>query len=82
VSDEGVVLRDELDRLLAAEPFEPFRIKLLNGDWHDIFNPRNVALMELEVFFGPPDQNWFVFPIDKIASIESLMADFHGDAHP
>jgi hypothetical protein len=24
-----------------------------------------------------PDQNWVFFPIDKIASFESLTADFH-----
>jgi hypothetical protein len=27
----------------------------------------------------PPDQNWVLFPLDKIASIESLMADFPGE---
>jgi len=28
----------------------------------------------------PPDQNWAIFSLDKIASIESLIADFHGEA--
>ena len=73
------MLRDELHDLIDREPFEPFRIKLVNGDVHDFFHPQNVAIQKTLVQVSPPDQNWFIFPIDKIASIESLIADFPGE---
>ncbi len=72
------MLRDELEDLIAQEPFEPFRIKLVNGDFHDVFNPQNVALLVWTFHIMPPDQNWMIFPIDKIAAVESLIADYHG----
>jgi hypothetical protein len=62
------------------EPFEPFRLKLVNGDWHDVFYPQNMVVMKTIVTLTPPDQNWVIFPIDKINSVESLIADFTG--HP
>jgi hypothetical protein len=74
------VLRNELEDLLAHEPFEPFRLKLVNGDRHDVFYPHNVGLLGFTVYIPQPDQNWVIFPIDKIASIESLIADYHGHA--
>jgi len=73
------MLREELQILIEREPFEPFRIKLVNGDIHDVFHPHNTAVLEWSVSIMPPDQNWVVFPLDKIASIESLMADFPGE---
>jgi len=36
--------------------------------------------MKTIVTLTPPDQNWVIFPIDNISSIESLIADFTG--HP
>ncbi len=74
------MLRDHLQDLIDRQPFEPFRIKLVNGDSCDVFYPQNVALLRDEVNINPPDQNWILFPIDKITSVESLIADYHGNA--
>ncbi len=74
------MLRDDLQDLIDKEPFEPFRIKLVNGDAHDVFHPQNVAVLTTTVNITPPDQNWVLFPIDKIASVESLIADYPGQA--
>jgi hypothetical protein len=73
------MLREQLRELIDREPFEPFRIKLVNGDAHDVFYPDNTAVQKWTVSITSPDQNWVVFPIDKIASVESLIADFHGE---
>ena len=73
------MIRDELARLIAREPFEPFQIKLVNGDAHNIFYPHNIAVEKTTVSIMWPDQNWVVFPLDKIASLESLIADFAGE---
>ncbi len=73
------MIRGELERLMSSRPFEPFRMKLLNGDYHDLFDPKSLALLESGgVMIASQDGNWVIFPFDKIAAIESLFADFHG----
>jgi hypothetical protein len=76
-------MRAQLRRLLYSPSFEPFSIKLVNGDRWDIFDPHTVSLEGREVFIAAHDQNWVVFPINKINSVESLIADYQGqvDAH-
>jgi hypothetical protein len=32
------MIRDELGRLIGRDPFEPFQIKLVNGDAHHVFH--------------------------------------------
>ena len=34
---EGRMIRNHLRQLLAREPFEPFRIRLLSDLYHDVF---------------------------------------------
>ena len=72
----GIQLR--LHRLLYSGRFEPFRIKLVNGDYHDVFDPQTVSFERRVVFIAENNQNWVVFPFTKINSIESLMADYQG----
>jgi hypothetical protein len=72
-------IRADLKRLPRAEPFEPFQIKLVNGDGHQVFHAGNVAVLKTTVIILWPDQNWVTFPLDKIASLESLIADFPGE---
>jgi hypothetical protein len=74
------MIRTRIRRLLAAEPFEPFRIKLVNCDVHDIFDPQTVSLERDVIFIASTDQNWVMFPFSKINSIESLIADYHGES--
>lgn len=59
--------------LLAREPFLPFRIKLVNGDAHDVAYPNLVALLADGIFLTSFDGHWVEFPFDRIASIESLV---------
>jgi hypothetical protein len=70
--------RDHLRDLLAADPFEPFRLKLINGDIHDVFDPQTVSPGRHEVFIALPDLNWVSFAYDKINSVESLISDYQG----
>ena len=37
------LMEEDLGDLLSREPFEPFRIKLVNGDAHDVATPNNVT---------------------------------------
>ena len=74
------MIRTRIRRLLAATPFEPFRINLVNRDAHDIFDPQTVSFERDVIFIAATDQNWAMFPFSKINSVESLMADYHGQS--
>jgi len=67
-------------RFVYAERFEPFRIKLIHGDYHDVFDPNTVSFERQVLFIASTDQNWVVFSYSKINSIESLIADYHGQS--
>lgn len=68
-----------LEDLFTAEPFEPFRLRLVNGDSHDVFYPQAVSLLRGSLNLYHADGNWAIIPYDKIAAIESLIADFQGN---
>ncbi len=54
-------------------PFERFRIKLVSGDFHDVARPLSMALLSVGVYIVSQDGHWAIFPINRIASIESLL---------
>ena len=72
------MIEHRLRILLAAQPFEPFRIKLVNGDGHDVVYADLVAVLEVGVYVTTQDGHWAEFPFDRIASFESLVSDFPG----
>jgi len=72
------MIRDELLDLSGREPFEPFRIKLVNGDFYNVFDPLSLAIQAAGVTIAASDGGWVVFPFDKINSIESLIEDYIG----
>jgi hypothetical protein len=80
VTRGAVVLNDELKDLLLKEPLEPFRVKLMNGEWHDVFYPENVAMLGGVLYLALPDQNCVLIPFRGIASVESLIADYPSHA--
>jgi hypothetical protein len=73
-------IRVQLLELSRAEPFEPFRIRLVNGDAHNVSDPQSLVVEAERVWLFPPDQHWVVFPIVRINSMESLVSDFRGEA--
>jgi len=74
------VIERELRALLQRQPFEPFRIKLVNGDGHDVLYPDLVALLEDGVYVASQDGHWAEFPYDRFASFESLLGNFFAGA--
>lgn len=67
-----MIPRDILD-LLARDPFVPFRIKLVNGDAHDVTHPALVAFLEEGLFISYSSGEWAEFPFAHVASLESLI---------
>ncbi len=70
------MIEDEVRTLLEREPFEPFRITLINGDRHDVLYPAMVAVLEEGLFMTLQGGHWAQFPFDRVASFESLLGDF------
>jgi hypothetical protein len=66
-------MKQELIALLDREPFSPFRIKLINGDAHDVSEPATAAPLERGVYLAPHDREWAEFRYNRIASLESLL---------
>ena len=69
-------MRNEIIELLAREPFEPFRITLVNGNFHDVFDPLSVVVQRRTLMIASSDQNWATIAILNINSVESLIADY------
>ena len=72
------MIERELRALLRRQPFEPFRIKLVNGDGHDVSDADLVALLEEGIYVLSAGGHWAQFPFDRVASFESLVGDFQG----
>lgn len=68
------MMEEEIKRLLDRDPFEPFRIKLVNGDARDVSAPEVVAIMEEGIYIASQDGLWAEFPYERIASLECLIA--------
>jgi hypothetical protein len=66
-------MKEEVRKLLVREPFDPFRIKLINGDAHDVPYPMSAALLERTFFIAMNDGEWVEFRYSRIASLESLL---------
>jgi hypothetical protein len=65
--------KDDLQDLLAREPFEPFRIRLTSGDHYDVRDPFSVALMRSRAFIALPNSDRSVLvPYLHIAALETL----------
>jgi hypothetical protein len=65
---------EHIQELLERDPFEPFVIKLTNGDVHVVQTPHAVALMGTRIFVAFPNGKWAIIPLAHIASVESLQA--------
>jgi hypothetical protein len=60
---------------LRREPFEPFEIRLSNGEVHPIRHPENVALGKIRIVIAYPEVDRMVHcSLVHINSIEALQS--------
>ncbi len=66
---------EALDELLAAVPFEPFRIKMINGDSFDIVLQEALVIFRDQghAFLAMSHGHWATFRLAFISSFESLL---------
>ena len=67
------MIEREIRDLLRRDPFVPFRVKLVNGDAHDISHPWLVAELKDGLYVLYASGEWVIFAYERVASLESLI---------
>ena len=72
------MLRDELLRLLRAQPFVPFRIVMNNGDKYEVPHPEFVHVGPTSIYYyfpgmPPPEvSDWRILSVLLVAHLEPV----------
>lgn len=66
---------ETIQELLNRRPFEPFEIRLSNGEVHQVRHPENVALAKTRVAIAYPEADRIVLcSLVHINSVEAVRA--------
>ncbi len=63
---------EAMRELLQRQPFEPFEIRLTNGEKHEVRHPEMALLLESRLVIALPDDQMVICPLLHIASVETL----------
>ena len=67
--------RDAMLELLRRQPFEPFEMRLTNGEKHKIRHPEMALLQRSRIVVSVPNSDRMVIiPLLHIASVETLQS--------
>ena len=61
----------DIEELLDAEPFDPFRILMSDGKSYDVRNPGLVVPMETKLFLALTRDRWKFLSYQNITTVES-----------
>ena len=64
----------DIVELVEAEPFEPFRIRMSDGQSYDVTNPHLVVPMESKLFIALPKDRWRFLSYQNMTSVEDRNA--------
>jgi hypothetical protein len=66
---------DAIREFLRREPFEPFAIRMSNGEVHEVRHPECAIVMKTKVIVGYPEQDRSVYcALIDINAVEALQA--------
>ena len=65
---------DAMQELLRRQPFEPFEIRLTNGETHELRHPEMALLLTSRLVIALPDDHMVICPLRHIASVETLQS--------
>jgi hypothetical protein len=65
---------DAMQELLRRQPFEPFEIRLTNGEKCEIRHPEMALLLKSRLVVALPDDRMVICPLLHIASVETLQS--------
>ena len=63
---------ESMRELLLRQPFEPFEIRLTNGEKHEVRHPEMALLLRSRLVIALPDDRMVICPLLHIASVETL----------
>src|SRR5207244_5639857 len=62
----------DIQKLLEKKPFEPFRVRMADGNYYDLTNPELVVGMEPDLFIELPKGSWKFLSYPNMTIIESI----------
>lgn len=65
---------DAMERLLRRRPFEPFQIRLSDGEKYDVRHPEMALLLKSRIVVAVPEDRMVICPLLQIASVETLQS--------
>jgi hypothetical protein len=65
---------EAMQSLLRRQPFEPFEIRLRNGEKYEIRHPEVALLLKSRLVIAIPDDRMVICPLLHIASVETLQS--------
>jgi hypothetical protein len=69
------VNREAMLELLRRQPFEPFEIRLTNGEKHQVRHPEMALLQQSRIIVSLPNSDRIVIiPLLHIASVKTLQS--------
>jgi len=63
---------ESMREVLQRQPFEPFEIRLTNGEKHEVRHPEMALLLRSRLVIALPDDRMVICPLLHIASVEIL----------
>jgi len=63
---------ESMREVLQRQPFEPFEIRLTNGEKHEVRHPEMALLLRSRLVIALPDDRMVICPLLHIASVETL----------
>jgi hypothetical protein len=70
--------KKELEEYLFKEPFEPFRIRMSDGTYHDIQRPGLAVPTDTRLFLALPDGGWTLLVLRQVTSLEDVRPNGQG----
>jgi hypothetical protein len=61
----------DIQELLDREPFQPFRIRMSDGNAYEVTNPALVVPMETNLFIALPRDRWKFLSYLNMTSVEN-----------
>lgn len=65
---------EAMQELLRRQPFEPFEMRLTNGEKHEVRHPEMALLLRSRLVIALPDDRMIICPLLHIASVETLQS--------
>ena len=73
---------DAIQELLRRQPFEPFEIRLTNGERHEVRHPGMALLLQTRIVIALPEDRMVICPLRHIASVETLQSVEYARSSP